>query len=63
MAKRRAGKEETKQKNPFLPTLSVRKWTPDSETTRSIDESMLRAHGGAGEEPDQWHKDYRYARG
>lgn len=54
---------ETKQKNPFLPTLSVRKWEPDREMMQSIDESMLRARGGAGQEPDQWHKDYRYARG
>lgn len=61
MSEREAGKEETKQKNPFLPTLSVRKWAPDREMMQSIDESMLKASGGAGREPDQWHKDDRYA--
>lgn len=48
------------QKNPFLPTLSINKWQPDSEMMQSLDQSMLRVRGGMGQEPDQWHKDYRH---
>ena len=62
MAKRTADKKEPERKNPLLSTISIRKWEPDRETMRSIDKSMLRARGGADQEPDQWHKDYRYAR-
>ena len=54
-------KEQKEQKHPFLPKLSIHKWKPEREMMRSVDESMLRARGGAGREPDQWHKDYRYA--
>lgn len=62
MAKREADKQASETRNPFLPTLSIRKWQPDKEAMKSIDETTARARGGMGEEPDQWHKDYKYAR-
>jgi len=47
-------------KNPFLDTVSIRKWKPDQGMLSSIDETLRRG-SGQGHEPDQWHKDYANA--
>ena len=48
--------------NPLMDTISVHKWEPDEDMIRSIDETMMRQSVTRNADPDQWHKDYKYAK-